>query len=86
LVPGFHRLSFSGGCKYDMGAGFCLENSVDSASFGCASLVEDYAVSKISPHVSVLIGTQVGRKIDIRNLNYILQLNYVNYLYFDIFF
>eukprot|EP01036_Dinobryon_divergens_P028316 gene28316-37247_t len=49
-------LRIVGGCKYDMGAGFCLENSVDSASFGCASLMEDYAVSKISPHVSVLMG------------------------------
>ena len=55
---------FSGGCSYDMGVGFCLDNSVESVSFGCASLMEDYAVSKISPHVSVLIGTQLRRQLE----------------------
>ena len=49
----------AGGCKYDMGVGFCLTNEANAASFGCASGMEDYAVSKISPHVPVLIGMQL---------------------------
>lgn len=36
--------------------GFCVSSNVVEESRGCASAMEDLVVSKISPHVTVLIG------------------------------
>lgn len=44
-----------GGCDYDMGLGFCLLNKVDEESSGCASAMEDYMVSLIGPHGTMLV-------------------------------
>lgn len=45
-----------GGCRYDLGVSFCLENAIASDSMGCASYMEDYVVGLISPHAPVLMG------------------------------
>jgi hypothetical protein len=44
-----------GGCEYDLGVGFCLDVRVKSSSMGCASEVEDYAVTLITPHFAMLL-------------------------------
>lgn len=43
------------GCRYDLGAGNCLDTTVEADSIGCASYVEDWVVNKISPHAIMLI-------------------------------
>lgn len=43
-----------GGCKWDLGVGFCTKEDVTTSTIGCASLVEDYVASQISPTVTFL--------------------------------
>jgi hypothetical protein len=43
-----------GGCNYDLGVGFCLDVDIESGSQGCASVVEDYAVSLITMHSAMM--------------------------------
>ena len=38
-----------------MGVGYCLTVDIDGSMIGCASAVEDYSVTLISPHVPLLI-------------------------------
>lgn len=44
-----------GGCRYDLGVGFCLNVDIKKDSVGCASTVEDYAVALIAPHSIMLL-------------------------------
>ena len=44
-----------GGCRYDMGVGFCMKNDVREESIGCASAVEDYIGSTVAPHAAFLL-------------------------------
>lgn len=44
-----------GGCLYDLGIGFCISNPNFQFSRGCASVVEDYLINQISPHVYLII-------------------------------
>jgi hypothetical protein len=44
-----------GGCDFDFGTGFCLDNEVDANSIGCASSVEDYVADIIDARTTVLI-------------------------------
>lgn len=39
-----------GGCNYDLGVSYCLQNDVDHNSVGCAPFVEEYASNLILPH------------------------------------
>jgi len=43
-----------GGCRYDLGVGFCTSVDIMDSALGCASTVEDYATSLISAHAAVL--------------------------------
>lgn len=59
-MPYFGNYYFSdppivGGCKYDMGVGYCLTVNIDGSMIGCASAVEDYSVTLITPHVPLLM-------------------------------
>lgn len=45
-----------GGCVYDLGISFCLNNDIQSSSLGCASATEDYVVALISPHAPIILG------------------------------
>lgn len=46
-----------GGCNFDMGLGFCVSKDVDEDSVGCVSAMEDYMVSLIGPHATVLLAS-----------------------------
>lgn len=48
-----------GGCNYDLGVSFCLENEIDSNSRGCVSYVEDYASSLIAPHGYAIVSLSI---------------------------
>lgn len=41
-----------GGCDYDLGVGFCLDNEVGA---GCAPLVEEYVVLQVQPHALLVV-------------------------------
>ncbi len=45
-----------GGCKYDLGVGFCLTQDVEQATVGCASATEDFVATFVTPQVPMLIG------------------------------
>jgi hypothetical protein len=38
-----------------MGVGYCLTVDIDGSMIGCASAVEDYSVTLITPHVPLLM-------------------------------
>jgi hypothetical protein len=44
-----------GGCLYDLGIGFCIDNPNYQFTRGCASTVEDYLIKQVVPHVYLLI-------------------------------
>lgn len=44
-----------GGCNYDLGLSYCLNQVVQSSSMGCASTVEDYVAALVGPHSIVII-------------------------------
>jgi hypothetical protein len=44
-----------GGCNYDMGISFCLNQQILPTASGCASRVEDYLASLVLPHSSLLL-------------------------------
>jgi hypothetical protein len=44
-----------GGCLYDLGIGFCIENPNFQFTKGCAQNVEDYLIKQVSPHVYLII-------------------------------
>jgi hypothetical protein len=46
-----------GGCKYDLGIGSCIINDPDAYTSGCASTVEDYMQSKLSPLAFFIIAS-----------------------------
>ena len=52
-----------GGCNYDLGVGFCLNNAIDVTSSGCASLVEDYVVGLISSHAVLIMASSTFNAI-----------------------
>lgn len=45
-----------GGCFYDLGAGYCLEDPLSPSSLGCASSTEDYCISLILAHALLIMG------------------------------
>ncbi len=44
-----------GGCRYDLGVGFCLGKDLKDSSLGCASYVEDYLSGIVGPNAVMLI-------------------------------
>jgi hypothetical protein len=48
-----------GGCRFDLGVSFCLDNEITSDSLGCASYMEDYVVSLVAPHAPMFLGLSV---------------------------
>lgn len=48
-----------GGCRFDLGVSFCLNNEITETSLGCASYMEDYVISLISPHAPMFLGLSV---------------------------
>jgi hypothetical protein len=48
-----------GGCNYDLGTGFCLEQEIDPGTVGCASATEDFVSALIKPHALLFIGLSI---------------------------
>jgi hypothetical protein len=48
-----------GGCYYDMSVAFCMTQTVEPTSIGCASDIEDYIASLVTPHVPMMLMTSV---------------------------
>jgi len=45
-----------GGCKYDLGVGFCLNTQdIDKSAIGCAAATEDYVIALISGHAVMIM-------------------------------
>lgn len=48
-----------GGCRYDLGVGFCLNQNVEGEMFGCASATEDLVATFVVPQVPMMLGCSV---------------------------
>ena len=48
-----------GGCRYDMGLGRCLTDTVTAGSLGCASNVEDFVVGRVQGHIYAMMTSTI---------------------------
>lgn len=44
-----------GGCYYDLGVSFCLQDAITPNSAGCASAAEDYVSKLLAPHGPIIM-------------------------------